>query len=116
MGRLSIDAAILKQPFGHVINGKLVTSADDHISVINPATEEEIAHVPVATQDTLEVAVDAACKAFKSWSKTTWKNRANLVQAWSETWQENSPELKKLLTLEQGKSVPVSTHEVRLTI
>ncbi|UZJ57533.1 hypothetical protein CBS101457_006853 [Exobasidium rhododendri] len=103
--------AALKQPFGHIINGKLVTKSEKTIDVINPSTEEVIASVPVATQATLDETVDAARKAFKPWSKTTWKERGDRVRAWGETFEAETPELAKLLTTEQGKSMGVSMHE-----
>jgi hypothetical protein len=113
MGSVPTEIAALKAPFGHVINGKLVTKSEKTLDVINPSTEEVIASVPVATQATLDETVDAARKAFKTWSKTTWQDRAERIRAWGKTFKDDTPELAKLLTSEQGKSIGVSMYEVR---
>lgn len=67
--------------FSHIINGKAYDAKGAKtLDVINPATEKTIASVPIATREVLDEAVDHAHKAFKSWSKTTWQERAKMVQ------------------------------------
>jgi succinate-semialdehyde dehydrogenase/glutarate-semialdehyde dehydrogenase len=52
------------------------------IAVTNPATGEEIAKVPrLGTAETKQ-AIDAAEKAFKSWSKLLAKERAAILRRW----------------------------------
>ncbi|PWY97390.1 aldehyde dehydrogenase [Testicularia cyperi] len=103
---VSAASQLLSGTFSHVINGKPYDHGGSAkmMDVLNPATEQAIAQVPVATKEVLDEAVDAAHKAFASWSKTTWDERAKLVSAWGQDYRDMIPELAKLLTAEQGKS------------
>ena len=56
--------------YGMIINGQKVYS-ENTFSVVNPANEEVLAECPIATKEHLDQAVDAASKAFGSWSKVS---------------------------------------------
>lgn len=73
-----------------------------------------IAQVPIATKDVLNEAVDAGHKAFLSWSKKSWAERAKLVKAVGEEYKTMIPQLSALLVAEQGKSMPFAQGEVAL--
>lgn len=85
-----------------IIDGERVDS-DQFFDVINPATEEVIARCPKATETDLDRAVDAAQRAFKSWSLVSDDERAAMVSAIGEALTAQAGELAELLTLEQGK-------------
>jgi len=51
------------------------------LPVTNPATEEVIGAVPVATEQDLEDALAAAHAGFQIWSQTSPKHRSDLVRA-----------------------------------
>ena len=54
------------------INGEWVKSeSNELIDVINPANEEVIGQVTAGTKDDIDMAVNAASEAFKSFSKTS---------------------------------------------
>ena len=53
--------------YGMIINGQKVYS-DNTFSVINPANEEVLADCPIASKAHLDQAVEAAAKAYDSWS------------------------------------------------
>lgn len=57
------------------INGEWIT-LQEQIEVNNPATKEIFATVPKGGVTEAKQAVDAAHKAFKSWSKLTAADRA----------------------------------------
>ncbi|QRV84439.1 aldehyde dehydrogenase family protein [Ceratobasidium sp. AG-Ba] len=88
--------------YSHTINGKSVTSPTT-LEVINPATQQKIADVPVATKEQLDEAVAAARAAFPGWSATPVDERAAIVNKIADVVEENIEEYKKILTLEQGK-------------
>ena len=88
--------------FGLIINGRKVSTADS-FPVVNPATETVVAPCPFATRGQLDDAVAAAGKAFRSWSAVADVERAAACGAVSEAIGNNSEELAKLLTSEQGK-------------
>lgn len=109
---VTLASRLLEGSFSHVINGRSVEHGDAKmLDVINPATEQVLAQVPIATKETLDQAVDAAHKAFPDWSKTTWAERARLVSTWGQDYRKMIPELAKLLTAEQGKAAMFATME-----
>ena len=65
-----------------VINGKWVNSCDDDwINVENPANKTIFARVPRGKAADVNIAVDAAKKAFKTWSQTSAPDRAKMLHA-----------------------------------
>ncbi|MEM5550176.1 aldehyde dehydrogenase family protein [Pseudoalteromonas neustonica] len=71
--------------------------------VINPSTGEAFDTCPISSQEQLEETILAANEAFKSWSKTPDDVRANALNQMADLMEEYTPELARLLTLEQGK-------------
>ena len=65
------------------IDGRWVEPAHpgDEIVVVNPATEEEVARVAAASSSDVEAAVQAAHRAFASYSQTTREERIELLDA-----------------------------------
>ncbi|OQV04848.1 hypothetical protein CLAIMM_09670 [Cladophialophora immunda] len=70
---------------------------------INPATKQNLWPVPVSTSDHLDRAVEAATKAFKTWSRKPYEERQRSVLAFADAVEEYKEELTNLLTTEQGK-------------
>jgi acyl-CoA reductase-like NAD-dependent aldehyde dehydrogenase len=85
-----------------IIDGQPV-STEETFPVLNPATEEVIAQCPKATEAQLDQAVEAAQRAFESWSLVADSERARMVNAIGEAIGAAAGELAQLLTLEQGK-------------
>lgn len=94
--------------FSNVINGKL-TSAKETRHGINPATEEPLPEVPVATPADVDAAIDAAKEAFKSWSRVSWSEREKSCLDFAEALGRYKQQFAKLLTREQGKPVSISS-------
>ena len=88
--------------YKNLINGKMVGTSDT-LDVVNPANEEVIGQVPACGEKELNEAVSAARAAFKSWSKKPIEERREVVQKISGIIKDNSDELFRLLTAEQGK-------------
>ena len=84
------------------INGEWRTTADS-LPVVNPATEQEIGRVPIATTADLDDALAAASAGFAQWSQTSPKERADLVRAASALMRERQDEIAHSITLEHGK-------------
>nr|VWO94141.1 Succinate-semialdehyde dehydrogenase (EC [Ganoderma boninense] len=90
---LKESSLIRQQAF---IDGKWVDANEGAvIKVTNPATTEELGTVPEMGLAETKQAIDAASKAFKTWSKTTAK--------WFALMREHSDDLARLITLENGK-------------
>ncbi len=97
--------------YKNLINGEMV-GTDKTLDVVNPANEEVIGQVPSCGASELDTAVAAARAAFKTWSKTPIEDRRAAVQAISAIIKENSDELMRLLTAEQGKPHAQATGEI----
>ena len=88
--------------YKNLVDGKMI-DAGSTFEVVNPATEEVIGLVPSCGKDELDQAVAAARRAFKTWRKTSMDERRNAIKAIAGAINENSEELYRLLTAEQGK-------------
>ena len=62
-----------------LIGSKFVAGTEAPESVINPKTEETIVKLPDASPAQVDAAVDAATKAFQTWSRTTPAERSALL-------------------------------------
>ncbi|WP_370276910.1 NAD-dependent succinate-semialdehyde dehydrogenase [Pontibacterium sp.] len=95
------------------INGEWVTAASQEtMEVINPADGSYLAAVPDLGVEDATCAIEAAEVAFKSWKKTTAKERAVILRRWFELITENADALAELLTKEQGKPLREAKGEV----
>jgi len=54
--------------------------------------------------------------AFKTWSKTSFKERANLLLDFADAIEANQGELEKLLVKEQGKPIGLANTELTLSL
>ena len=93
-----------------LIGGQLVQSRSERWrDVVNPATQQVLARVPLATPDEVDAAVASARTAFATWRKTPIGARARIFLKYQQLIRENMKELAALLTAEQGKTDRKST-------
>ncbi|KAI0737782.1 succinic semialdehyde dehydrogenase [Daedaleopsis nitida] len=86
------------------IDGKWVDAKEGGtIKVTNPATAEELGTVPEMGLEDTKAAIEAASKAFKTWSKTTAKQRHDILMKFYALMKEHADDLARLITLENGK-------------
>jgi acyl-CoA reductase-like NAD-dependent aldehyde dehydrogenase len=96
--------------FTMTINGKAVAGSKT-VGVINPATGKIFAQVPDCSKAELDHAMDAAQKAFTTWSKDINLRRKVLGECSAALM--NPPEgLARTLTQEQGKPLDKAGQEV----
>src|SRR3989454_11248897 len=89
-----------------LINGEFVQSKSTQWRhIVNPATQETLARVPLATADELSAAVDAAKAAFPAWRKTPIGQRARVFLKYQQLIRDNIKSLAATLTAEQGKTL-----------
>ncbi len=62
-----------------LIGSNFVAGTEEAVPIINPRTGVTIVSIPEASKAQVEAAVDAAEKAFKTWSRTTPGERANYL-------------------------------------
>lgn len=63
-----------------LINGQFVESqTSDWQDIVNPATQEVLGRVPMATLDEVDAAIAAAQDAFKTWRLTPIQARMRIM-------------------------------------
>jgi aldehyde dehydrogenase (NAD+) len=101
----------LEKPVGLYINGEYLPSVNgETFDVINPADEEIIAQVSEAQIKDIDIAVEAARKAFDEgeWSKMEAATRSHLIYKFANLLEENREELAQLEALDNGKPYKVA--------
>ena len=95
--------------YGLFIDGEFVDGTGGSLTSINPATEESLAEVAIASEADVDRAVKAARRAYsRVWSKTSGAERAKYLFRIARLVQERSRELAVLETLDNGKPIKES--------
>jgi malonate-semialdehyde dehydrogenase (acetylating) / methylmalonate-semialdehyde dehydrogenase len=106
---VQIDIAIT----GHFINGQAYSSPIERIlDVVAPQTGEVIGAVPLASKDTVDEAVATAQTAFEKWSKTSVKNRVQVLFKFKHLLEENMREVATICSQENGKLYEEAVAEI----
>jgi len=84
--------------------------------VINPATEETIAHVPHASRDDLERALTSSAEGFKIWKATPAIQRQQIMSKAADLMVERLDDMALTLTMEMGKPLAESRIELGFAI
>lgn len=84
----------------------------DTQDVMNPATGEAIAQVPLASAADLDAALHAAEAGFKLWRATDVETRAGILHKAAALMRERAERIATLLTREQGKPIAEARGEV----
>lgn len=107
----------VKKNYGQIrnyINGEWVDSASRRfLEVVNPATAETIAEVPISTPEEVRGAVSAAKEAFWEWRETPPLTRARYFFTLKNLMEEHFEEISRILVQEEGKTIDESRGEVR---
>jgi aldehyde dehydrogenase (NAD+) len=91
------------------IGGELVApKTGRYFPSVNPATEEQLTEIAEAGATDVNAAVDAARRAFKSWSGLTGRERGKYLYRIARLLQEKARELAVLETLDGGKPIKES--------
>jgi len=81
--------------------------------VINPATEEVIAEIAMATPEDVAKAAEAAQKAFDDgWADTTPEERAGYLFKLADAIQANGAEIARLESINVGKPISLAEGEI----
>lgn len=96
------DKSLLKSQA--YINGQWVDAKSGKtFEVCDPATGKTIGTMPEMNREDTELAIQAAAKAFPSFKKTTGRQRSKMLRKWYDLMVENSEDIAKLITWENGK-------------
>src|SRR6516165_9573853 len=93
------------------IDGQWVdATSDDAVAVVNPATEEVIAHVPQASVGDVDRAVAAARRAFDEgpWPGMSPRDRSDALVRFVQTVADRRADLVDLIVAEAGSARPIA--------
>ncbi|MEO6923801.1 MAG: CoA-acylating methylmalonate-semialdehyde dehydrogenase [Bryocella sp.] len=95
------------------INGKWAgSSAKEMVAVLNPASGQTLAHVPLSPKEEVVQAIEAAALAFKSWRRTPVVARVQPLFRLKTLLEANAEDLISTITLECGKTYAESKGEI----
>src|SRR5271168_4731990 len=101
----------------HYVNGEWVDStASEWLTVVNPATGDGIATVPLASGAEVAKAVEAAAAAFPAWRRTPPEDRIQPLFKLKYLLEEHIDELARIITTENGKTFTEAKAEMRRAI
>jgi succinate-semialdehyde dehydrogenase/glutarate-semialdehyde dehydrogenase len=96
------------------INGEWVekTSTGETFDVTNPANGTVIATIPEMGAEDVAAASRSAEAAFQLWRDVSPKIRGKIIRKWADLMLENTEDLGKILTLENGKPYAEAKGEI----
>jgi succinate-semialdehyde dehydrogenase / glutarate-semialdehyde dehydrogenase len=94
------------------IDGAFIEDGRKTEPVLNPATGEVLAHLPHASREDLDRALQAAQKAFEKWKKTSPLERSTILRKVGQLARERAESIGRNITLDQGKPLAEAVGEV----
>lgn len=79
--------------------------------VLNPATGQTLAELPLASPADLDRALDAAARGFATWRHSTADQRAEVLRGAARLLRERVDSIARNATLEEGKTLPETRME-----
>jgi malonate-semialdehyde dehydrogenase (acetylating)/methylmalonate-semialdehyde dehydrogenase len=101
------------------VGGQFRESRSDEVQVdpiYDPATGETIALLPYSTEEEIGEAVATAREAFRDWSEVPVPDRTQVMFRFKQLLEDRFEDLARLVTRENGKTLPESRGEVRRAI
>ena len=101
---------ILKKSYRMFINGEWVNSSNGvMVKTYAPYNNELLSEFPDASESDVDLAVKSAKEAFKTWRKTTVKERAKILNKIADIIDENKELLATVETMDNGKPIRETT-------
>ncbi|MBV6727846.1 aldehyde dehydrogenase family protein [Nocardioides daeguensis] len=98
----------IKASYGLFLDGEFVDGRGSSFKTVNPATEETLAEIAEASDADVDLAVRAARRAFRGWSRMSGKERAKYLFRIARIIQERGRELAVLESIDNGKPIKES--------
>lgn len=100
-----------------IIDGERISGGGRRThKVVNPATAETLAELPLADAADLDRALETAQRGFRLWRDSTPQQRAAVLQGAARLMLERKEELARVATLEQGKPLAETRIEVLMNV
>lgn len=85
----------------------------DFTVVNNPATGKRITQTPLGNSQDVDQAVQAAVRAFPSWSELPALRRADILYRYRALLEKNFENISRLISLENGKTLAEARGDIR---
>jgi len=109
----NLKKAKLESGFCNILDGRKVSTIK-RLSVINPATGQQLAAVPDVDRGLLNRAISAARNAFSGWGAVPFERRKAILASLLNKIDDHADELSALLTAEQGGPLAQARWEIDL--
>jgi len=90
--------------------------SNDSVDVLNPATAEVLASIPLAGAAEVDAAVSAAREAFPAWRRTPPQDRIQFLFRFKQLLEQHLSEIARLITQENGKTLAESRAELQRSV
>jgi malonate-semialdehyde dehydrogenase (acetylating)/methylmalonate-semialdehyde dehydrogenase len=104
------------QPLRNYAGSWRSSDVQECADVINPATSEKLARVPLGTKKDVDAAVQVAASAFPEWRRTPAEERIQYLFKLKPLLETHLEELAQICTKENGKTIAESRAELRRAI
>lgn len=95
-----------KEKYDHFIGGQWVKPANgEYFDNISPIDGKPFTKAARGTKEDIDLALDAAHRAFKSWSKTSAATRSKVLLDIADRMEENLEMLARVETVDNGKAI-----------
>ena len=102
----STDHIRIDEQYELFIGGEFVAPHDGrYFPSINPASEEQLSSIALATEPDIDAAVASARKAYRRWSRLKAAERGKLIYRLARMLQERSREFATIESLDGGKPI-----------
>ncbi len=98
----------IKPSYGLFIDGEFVDGHGKAFKTVNPASEEVLAEIAEADDNDVDLAIKAARRAHRSWSRMPGSERAKYLYRIARIIAERSRELAVLESIDNGKPIKES--------
>ena len=92
------------------------SASSEYQDVINPATSETLARVPLGSREDVDKVVRAAASAFPEWRRTPPEDRIQYLFKLKQLLEDHLEDLARTITMENGKTLAESRGELRRAI
>ncbi|MFA9188337.1 aldehyde dehydrogenase family protein [Flavobacterium sp. FBOR7N2.3] len=95
-----------KAKYDNYIGGKFVAPVNGaYFDVVSPIDGKVFTQAAHSTKEDLEIAVNAADEAFKTWGKTSSTERSNLLNKIAQVIEDNLEYIATVETIDNGKAI-----------
>jgi acyl-CoA reductase-like NAD-dependent aldehyde dehydrogenase len=96
----------LAKPIPNLIEGQACMSSTEQ--VVNPSDGGLLAEVAMAGEKEIELAINAAARAFPAWSASSTQDRARILDRFADELEKHAAELAHLESLDVGKAITLA--------